>query len=154
MENLAMILLAVAGGACLSMQAAANGRLGASQGVLRTAFLTFAVGTVVSAILVMFLEPRHSRTLFDVEKWRLSGSFLGLIYVLVMVFAVQRIGTAVATVTVILGQLAMSMLIDTFGWLGNLPIPFSPYRLLATLLLALALWCIYTADNSSTEPAA
>jgi hypothetical protein len=41
-----------------------------------------------------------------------------------MVVAVQRIGTATATVAVIFGQLAMSLLIDNFGWLDNDAIAF------------------------------
>ncbi|MHC1481695.1 DMT family transporter [Frateuria aurantia] len=145
-----MIVLAVAGGALLSVQAAVNGRLGATQGAIRATFLTFLVGTVVSAILVVFLEPAHAISLFDVPKWQLTGSLLGLIYVLTMVFAVQRIGTAMATVAVILGQLVMSMLIDSFGWLGNQAIPLSWHRLLAAGCLAVALWFIYT--GSKTTP--
>ena len=39
-----MILLALAGGAMLSIQAAINGRLGSQVGVFRSAFLTFSVG--------------------------------------------------------------------------------------------------------------
>ncbi len=51
--------------------------------------------------------------------------------VTVICLAAQRIGTAVATVAVIFGQLAMSMLIDNFGWLGNAATAFSPSRLAA-----------------------
>jgi transporter family-2 protein len=151
---LSMVILAVIGGALLSVQAAVNGRLGAAQGAIRATFLTFLAGTAFSAILVIFLEPRHSFTLFDVEKWQLTGSLLGLVYVLTMVFAVQRIGTAIATVAVILGQLGMSILIDSFGWLGNATIPFSLNRLLATLFLAIALWFIYSGEEDSNAAVA
>lgn len=144
---LSMVFLAVMGGALLSVQAAVNGRLGTTQGAIRTTFLTFLVGTAFSAILVIFLEPAHSITLFDVKKWQLTGSLLGLVYVLTMVFAVQRIGTAIATVAVILGQLGMSILIDSFGWLGNNSIPFSFNRLLAAVCLAIALWFIYSGEE-------
>ena len=43
------------------------------------------------------------------------GALLGVPYIVIMVLAVGKIGTAVATVAVIFGQLAMSLLIDTFG---------------------------------------
>lgn len=144
-----MVILAVAGGALLSVQAAVNGRLGATQGAIRATFLTFMVGTAFSAVLVIFLEPARSVTILDVPKWQLMGSFLGLVYVLTMVFAVQRIGTAIATVAVILGQLAMSILIDSFGWLGNSAIPLSWNRLLAAVCLAIALWFIYSGNKDS-----
>ena len=38
-----MIILAVIGGATLSIQAAINGQLGSSVGVFKSAFLTFSV---------------------------------------------------------------------------------------------------------------
>jgi transporter family-2 protein len=142
-----MTLLALAGGAFLSVQAAVNARLGASQGAIRTAFLTFLVGTLVCAVLVIFFEPPHAVTLLDVPKWQLLGSLLGLVYVLTMVFAVQRIGTALATVAVILGQLSMSIIIDSFGWLGNSAIPFSTNRVLAAICLAIALWFIWQSQQ-------
>lgn len=39
--------------------------------------------------------------------------------VAIMAFSVQRIGATVATMTVITGQVAMIILIDTFGWFHN-----------------------------------
>lgn len=52
-----MILLALVGGAMLSMQAAINGRLGSQVGVFRSAFLTFAVGALITALLIFILPP-------------------------------------------------------------------------------------------------
>ena len=109
---LLMIILAVAGGALLSIQAAINGQLGSKVGVFRSAFLTFSVGALVTALLIFFFEPKQSVTLMDVPKWQLIGALFGVPYIVIMVLAVQRIGTAVATVAVIFGQLAMSMLIE------------------------------------------
>ncbi|GKW23659.1 membrane protein [Pectobacterium carotovorum subsp. carotovorum] len=148
MLSVIMIVLAVVGGALLSVQAAINARLAATQGAIRTTFLTFLVGTAFSAVMVIFLEPPHEVTLFDVPKWQLLGSLFGLIYVLSMVFAVQKIGTAIATVAVILGQLSMSIIIDTFGWLGNQAIDFSIHRVLAAVCLAIALWFIYRSSSA------
>lgn len=62
---------------------------------------------------------------------------------MVMVGAVPRVGTAVATVAVIVGQLGMGMLIDNFGWLGNPAIELSGSRVLAMACLALALVFMY-----------
>ena len=55
----------------------------------------------------------------DVPKWQLLGAMCGVPYIVIMVLAVQKIGTAVATVAVIFGQLTMSVLIDNFGWLNG-----------------------------------
>ena len=145
---LLMIILSVVGGALLSVQAAINGQLGSKVGVFRSAFLTFSVGALITALLIFFFETKHAVTLLEVPKWQLLGALLGVPYIVIMVLAVQRIGTAVATVAVIFGQLAMSMLIDNFGWLHNEAIPFSTTRLGAVVCLGIALWFIYSGSKS------
>ena len=154
--TLIMIMLAVCGGATLSIQAAINGQLGSSVGVFKSAFLTFSVGALVTALLIFFFEPKQVVTLMDVPKWQLLGALFGVPYIVIMVLAVQRIGTAVATVAVIFGQLTMSMLIDSFGWLGNAVIPFSLSRLGAIVCLAIALIFIYLSNKTPrpTRPGA
>ncbi|BCG09492.1 MULTISPECIES: DMT family transporter [Buttiauxella] len=147
--NILMIFLAVIGGAVLSMQAAINGKLGSNVGVFRSAFLTFSVGALVTALLIFFFEPKHAITLLDVPKWQLLGALCGVPYIVIMVLAVQRIGAAVATVAVILGQLTMSMLIDNFGWLGNEVIHFSATRLGAVVCLGIALCFIYSSNKAN-----
>jgi transporter family-2 protein len=138
-----LLLLVVVAGAVLSVQAAINGRLGQTVGVLRSSLLTFVVGTVVTGLLIVFFEPAHAVSLLDVPKWQLGGALFGVVYMMVMVGAVPRVGTAVATVAVILGQLAMGMLIDNFGWLGNPAMALSESRVLAMACLALALVFMY-----------
>ena len=141
--NWLLLLLVVGAGAVLSVQAAINGRLGQAVGVLRSSLLTFVVGVIVTALLILFFEPVHAVSLLEVPKWQLSGALFGVIYMLVMVGAVPRVGTAVATVAVILGQLGMGMLIDNFGWLGNPPIELSSSRMLAMACLTVALVFMY-----------
>ncbi|HCN97927.1 MAG: DMT family transporter [Leclercia adecarboxylata] len=151
-----MIILAVIGGATLSIQAAINGQLGSKVGVFKSAFLTFSVGALITALLIFFFEPKQAVTLLDVPKWQLLGAMFGVPYIVIMVLAVQRIGTAVATVAVIFGQLTMSMLIDNFGWLGNAAIPFSMSRLGAVVCLGIALFFIYSSSRTpetKEEPA-
>jgi len=143
-----MIILAVIGGATLSIQAAINGQLGSKVGVFKSAFLTFSVGALITALLIFFFEPKQAVTLMDVPKWQLLGAMFGVPYIVIMVLAVQRIGTAVATVAVIFGQLTMSMLIDNFGWLGNAAIPFSMSRLGAIVCLGIALFFIYSSSRT------
>ncbi|MGN7742518.1 DMT family transporter [Pseudomonas sp. 22526] len=146
MNLILLLILVVAAGAVLSVQAAINGRLGERVGVLRSSLLTFVVGAISTALLILFFEPAQSMSLLDVPKWQLTGALFGVVYMMVMVGAVPRVGTAVATVAVILGQLGMGMLIDNFGWLGNPAIDLSGSRILAMACLALALLFMYRSN--------
>jgi transporter family-2 protein len=152
MMNLVILLaVVVAAGAVLSVQAATNGRLGETVGVLRSSLLTFAVGALVTGLLIVFFEPAHAVGLMDVPKWQLCGALFGVVYMIVMVGAVPRVGTAVATVAVIVGQLGMGMLIDNFGWFGNPAIELSGSRVLAMGLLAGALVFMYRSSVRSAD---
>lgn len=147
MTEVIMVVLAIIAGAALSVQAAINGQLGARVGVLKSAFLTFSLGALVTMLLILFFESAHPQTLMTVPKWQLAGALFGVPYIIIMVTAVPRVGTAVATVAVILGQLAMSILIDSFGWLDNPEIPLSGNRLAALVCLAVALGLIYRSNK-------
>ena len=70
-----VIILALCGGALLSVQAAINGRLGSQVGVLRSAFLTFATGALVTGLLILFFAPATSVNLLQVPKWQLLALF-------------------------------------------------------------------------------
>lgn len=144
-----MIMLATMGGATLSIQAAINGQLGSKVGVFRCAFLTFSLGALITGLLIFYFEPKYTLTLLDVPKWQLLGAMCGVPYIVIMVFAVQKVGTAVATVAVIFGQLLMSMLIDNFGWLGNEAIHFSTSRMAAVICLGVALYFIHSSNKQT-----
>jgi transporter family-2 protein len=69
----------------------------------------------------------------------------------VMVASVPRIGVAIATVATILGQMIMSLVIDTQGWLGNTPIELNYWRVAAMLSIAGALVCIYLSNKKQEQ---
>jgi transporter family-2 protein len=143
---IAMLILVVTSGAVLCAQSAINGRLGSTVGVLESAWLTFTLGAMVTFLIAFFAEGPHALTLFTAPRWQITGAFFGVTYMLVIVFAMPRVGTAAATVAVISGQLLMSLLIDNFGWLGNAVIQLGPRRYAAMALLALALALIYRSN--------
>lgn len=146
-----MILIVVASGAILCAQSAINGRLGSQVGVLESAWLTFTLGAMLSLLYAFLFEPQHALTLFTAPRWQVTGAFFGVVYMLVIVFAMPRVGTAAATVSVISGQLLMSLLIDNFGWLNNPVIRLSASRYAAVGLLALALFLIYRSNVRSAS---
>lgn len=140
-------LLALAGGISLAVQSSINGRLGNAAGVMESAWLTFVLGAAISFLLFFFFEPPHAMTLLTAPKWQLIGALFGVVYILVSVFAVPRVGIAAATVAVITGQLGMSLLIDHFGWFSNAAIPLDASRYASIALLAAALVLIYLGNR-------
>lgn len=62
--------------------------------------------------------------------WPWSGGLCDAAYLVATVIGLPRIGAALLLGIVVLGQLAMGLLIDTFGWFGATPVPLSPARLI------------------------
>ncbi|RPA61882.1 DMT family transporter [Shewanella frigidimarina] len=145
------MLLAVISGMALSSQAAINGQLGAKVGVIRSSLLTFSVGTVVTLLLIFFFEPSYEANLLTVPKWQLMGALFGIVYMVVMVAAVPKVGVAIATVATVFGQMVMSLVIDTQGWLGNAPIELNYWRLASMICIACALICIYLSNKQQEK---
>ncbi len=69
-----VIILALCGGALLSVQAAINGRLGSQWGAAQR-LLTFATGALVTGLLILFFAPATSVNLLQVPEWQLLGAF-------------------------------------------------------------------------------
>ena len=82
-----------------------------------------------------------------------AAALFGVVYMLAIVFAVPRVGTAAATVAVISGQLLMSLLIDHFGWLNNAERALDGSRYLAMVLLLLAIVLIYLSHQQRLRSA-
>jgi bacterial/archaeal transporter family-2 protein len=144
--NLTILMLAL-GGIALSVQSSINGNLGNKVGVIASSWLTFIVGFAITFLLFFFFESPHDQTLLTAPKWQLIGALFGVVYMVIVVFAVPRIGIAGTTVSVISGQLMMSLLIDHFGWLNNAVIRLDAERYLAAILLIGAIAMIYLSNK-------
>ncbi|MGH2922516.1 MAG: DMT family transporter [Solirubrobacterales bacterium] len=117
-KGLAVLIMAVVGG-LIALQAPINAGLGKATGSFAAALVSFAVGTVILAsIVVVSGKAGGVAEATGVEWYYLLGGLLGAAYVfsaLVLVDEIGAGGVAAATVT---GQLATSVALDRLGVLG------------------------------------
>lgn len=141
--NWIIILLVFIAGSATSVQAGVNGALGKKVGIIEAAFVSFLIGTIFLSILMIFLRKGNIQHVFDVPKWQLTGGLLGSFYILIMVVAVPRIGIAAALITLIMGQVISSTVIDHFGIIGDKNIPIDWKRITGLLFMGAALFLFY-----------
>lgn len=146
-----MILFTLLGGITLSAQSAINGTFSRKAGSFETTFLTFVTGSMFLAILVLFFGHGDIFAIFKVPIWQLGAVFLGVLFLLFNVFAVQKIGVIATNITVITGQLMIGVVIDHFGWFNNLVISLDMKRYAALLFMIIALYFIYKGNKRSNE---
>jgi transporter family-2 protein len=114
------VLLAVAAGCFVGLQAPVNARLGRQVGSLQAATVSFTIGTL-ALILVASLSSGGLSGIGSVGRapwWALIGGLLGAFYVTVALVTVRTLGLSSLTAIVVTGQLAIAVVVDRFGLLG------------------------------------
>ena len=140
------LMMALAAGAGLSVQAAVNSRLSAGMGgqPLVAALISFAVGTLCLLLVALF-QSNWSAVAGGAGQqswWRWTGGAIGAVFVFISVFLAPKIGIANTMFLFILGQLASSMLIDHFGLIQMplRPLQWWKFAGMAVMLAGVALF--------------
>lgn len=134
-RGLAIILTAVAGG-LIALQAPINAGLGRATGSLPAALVSFCVGTVALAgIVVLSGKAGGLGSTFDVSWYYLLGGLLGAIYVANALVAVSAIGAGGVAALTVAAQLTASVAIDRLGLFGLEEVALTPERLIGVVLL-------------------
>ena len=115
------VIMAIAAGMTVPTQAGINARLNLlTQSPVLAAAVSFAVGTAVLVIYSLFLRIPYP-SVSDVSRqplWVWSGGFLGAFFVTATVILAPKVGATYMLVLILAGQMAASLVLDHFGWLG------------------------------------
>ncbi len=134
-RGLALILMALTGG-LIAMQPAVNAGLGKSTGNIAAALVSFAIGTLLlAAIVVLAGQAGGVGSAADVPWYYLLGGVLGAAYVFTALVTVSSIGAGGVAAATITGQLTTSIVLDRVGFLGLDQQPITATRLAGVVLL-------------------
>src|SRR5215210_6127581 len=113
-------VIAMAGvGGLIALQPAINAGLGRETGNIAAAFVSFAIGTVLlAAIVVLSGKAGGLSGALNVQWYYLLGGVLGAAYVFTALVTVTSIGAGGVAAATITGQLTASVVIDRLGILG------------------------------------
>lgn len=134
-----LILIVIAAGMGLSVEAGLLAPLSQNVGKLWATFSIFSVGSVLSFLLMLFFAPRNTPSVFSQPGWTLIGGILGPVYVVILAMVTPQIGIALTMVGVLSGQVGKSLLIDHFGWFGSRRLKINQKRLIALFFIVLAM---------------
>ncbi len=144
-QYLVFALLAAGAGACIAMQASANGRFRHNlDSPLFAAFFSIC-GTILTAAIVMLMvrppAPEMAK-LRETEWWNWIGGPLGALIVLAGAALSRELGAALFIALVVGGQLLCAILLDHFALLGLKQQVVTPGRILGALLVVAGVVCI------------
>lgn len=136
--EIALILLALAVGAGLPVQAGVNAAMARHAGRPEwAAFVNFAVGLVALAgyLVALRLRPPPLSALAAAPAWSWVGGLLGALYVTAIVVLTPRIGFALTLALTLAGQMVAALALDHAGALGLATRPITAGRLVGAVLL-------------------
>jgi transporter family-2 protein len=147
MKAALFIVLAVVAGLVLPIQAALNAKLSKAVGdPFYGTFLTFIVGMAGLFLYLIvgrvdFAQIQNTQT----EHWSIwLGGLLGAFYVASLIILTPRLGVAVTLGLTVAGQMAFSLVMDHYGWLGIPVQEINWYRMLGISLVVGGVWLIQT----------
>ena len=136
MDRSVAVLLTAGAGGLIALQAPINAGLGKETGSLPAALISFTIGTVALAAIVLLSGKAGGLTSVGDASWYyLLGGLLGAVYVANALIAVTVIGAGGVAAATVAGQLTASVAIDRLGLFGLDQVPLSPGRVLGVGLL-------------------
>lgn len=133
-------------GLAIGMQSTITSRVGGMIGDVRTGLLTNFLGGLIAGALILLFLFREGPPILRIPGVILGFiAFSGLLGVFIITgisFSLQRAGIAAGLTTVILGQLILSTIVDTFGIGGVEPIPLTFQRILGLLVMGLGVFLL------------
>ena len=138
-------ILAAAAGACIALQASANGKLRDNLESPAWAAYFSICGTILTATLAMLLlRPAlpSSERFQSTQWWNWIGGPLGTLIVLAGATLVRELGAAAFIALVVGGQLLCSLILDHYGLMGLLQRELTLGRVVGAVLVVVGVVCI------------
>jgi transporter family-2 protein len=135
LEFVLTIFVGLLGGLAVGVQGPIAGAMGQRVGGLGSSFIVHVSGAILSGLLLAARGGEMIQNWRSLPWYMLGSGAFGVILYLTLMHTLPRLGATTAIALIIVGQLAMGMLIDQFGWFGVAVRPIDGWRVAAVVLL-------------------
>lgn len=137
------VLIMLATGCLIAMQSPINTALSRHTGMLEASLISFFTGFMALGACVLLFGRGNLFNALHAPVWQWSGGLLGAAMVCAAIICVPHIGVSSTALAMIAGNLAMSAVIDNYGWFGVPVIAFDFKRFAGFCLLCAGLYLIF-----------
>ena len=133
---------AFATGIAISLQSYLSGRAGNLVGPIKTGLWTNFLGGTLAGLIILTVQFLGKDTNNPLTKNALgmiliSGA-LGIIIITGIAFSINLTGVTAGVAAVFLGQMVLSVIIDTMGWGVLDPIPLDSRRIIGLVIMGIS----------------
>lgn len=128
-------LFSLLAGMAIGLQGVFNTRLSEKVGLWETTAIVHFIGLIFALTLVFFLGEGSFKKALEVKKIYLLGGVFGVIIIYSIIKGISLLGTSVTISVVIISQLLIATLIDSFGLFGMPQIKFEVSKVVGLLVM-------------------
>jgi transporter family-2 protein len=140
------LLGALVTGLAIGAQSSLSTRIGGLIGNFRTGLLMNFAGGVIAGLFVLALTFVQGKSFWNLPSsaviMLLVAGALGILIITGIAFSLQVTGVAAGLATVILGEMLVSVIVDTRGLAGAAPIPLTWERIAGLLVIVVGVYLI------------
>ncbi len=133
-------------GVAIGVQASFSNRGGQAIGAFRTSLITNIGGGLFAFLIAAVFWALRAVQWQDVTRpvavMLLFSGVLGVFIIIGAAYSLRFTGVTAGVATIILGQLVVSIIVDSIGWGGLERIPLTPQRILGLLVMALGVYLL------------
>lgn len=131
------LLSAAVAGISMALQGSFNTVLSKVIGLMEANFVVHVIGTAtLFVMLCLGLGHGNLSRLGNAPWFAYLGGILSIVILYTVMASISKLGVAVATTVIIVGQVSAALIIDHFGLFGLRAIPFTWWKLVGVALLA------------------
>ena len=134
-EIVLAVLIGLLGGIAVGLQSPLSGIMSGRVGGAASSFIIHISGALVSGLLLLLRGGEKIDNWRSLPWYMFGLGSLGVVLYLTLSYTIPKLGATSALTLIVVGQLLMGFLLDSFGWFGLPTRPIEGTRILAVILL-------------------
>ena len=137
---LLIILIGLAGGVAVGLQAPMASMITQRLGMFESVFVVHVGGAILALLPLLFYGGGKLAQWRSVPWYALGAGVFGLVVIGAISYMIPRVGVAAAVITIVAGQMLVSTVLDHFGWLGGMGRPMDLTRAIGLGVVLVGVW--------------
>lgn len=151
------LIIGLVAGFLLAIQNPINAKLGKTlDSPFRASFISFSLGLIFLTFIAFIQNPNFLSSIFNLFQtkqpwWTFTAGIFSLLYLTSNILLFPKVGAVQTVVLPTLGQVLMSVAIETFGWFDSKIIPMDFARFIGVLITIVGIFITVALGNRSKK---
>ena len=137
---LLIIMIGLIGGIAVGLQGPMASMITQRLGIFESVFIVHVGGAVVALVPILVYGGGKLSAWRSVPWYVLGAGIFGLVVIGAISYTIPRVGAAAAIMTIVAGQLLISVVLDHFGLLGAAARTLDVSRLVGLVVVLVGVW--------------